>query len=288
MKIGIGVPASIPGVEGKLLLEWARQADAGPFSSIGLIDRLVYGNMEPLITLAAIAGVTERIRLMTTVLITPLRNAGILAKQSATLDAFSGGRLTLGLGVGAREDDFRAAPAPFHNRGKRFDQQLALMTRVWSGQPVGDGVGQIGPHPVQAGGPEILLGGYSPAAVQRVARWGNGFVTGGGNPVQANQFYRLAEETWKQAGKPGKPRLVGCGYFALGPDALERGAPAIRDYYAFRGPAVEQMVKAIPASPEAVRDIIKAFADIGADEYILWPTIPELDQVSRLADIVGG
>ncbi len=115
MKIGIGLPATIPGVNGQLVLNWARKADAGPFSSLAMLDRMVFPNYEPLTTLAAAAAVTQRVRLMTTVLITTLRNAGILAKQAATIDALSNGRLTLGLGVGAREDDFRAAPAQFRN-----------------------------------------------------------------------------------------------------------------------------------------------------------------------------
>jgi alkanesulfonate monooxygenase SsuD/methylene tetrahydromethanopterin reductase-like flavin-dependent oxidoreductase (luciferase family) len=113
MEIGVGLPATIPGASGSLVLDWARRADSGPFSSLGVIDRLVYKNHEAIISLAAAAAVTERVRLMTTVLIAPVRDAALLAKQSATIDAFSGGRLTLGLGVGAREDDFRAASAPF-------------------------------------------------------------------------------------------------------------------------------------------------------------------------------
>src|SRR5947209_2095479 len=211
MKIGIGLPASIRGVSGNLLIDWARKADAGPFSSLGIIDRLVFPNFEPLITLAAAAGVTQRIRLMTTVLLATLRNPGMLAKQAATLDALSGGRLTLGLGVGGREDDFRAAPAEFHNRGKRFEEQITTMKRIWSGQPLSDDVGPIGPQPVQEGGPEILIGGYSPTAIKRVGRWGDGIILGGsGDPTVAHQFYSIAEESWKAEGRSGKPRFVAC------------------------------------------------------------------------------
>jgi alkanesulfonate monooxygenase SsuD/methylene tetrahydromethanopterin reductase-like flavin-dependent oxidoreductase (luciferase family) len=287
MKIGIGLPAAIPGVQGPLVLDWARRADSGPFSSLGLIDRIVYNNYEPLITLAAVAGVTQRVRLMTTVLLAPLRNAGILAKQGATLDVISGGRLTLGLGVGARADDFLATSAELHNRGKHFNQQLATMERAWTGQPLSDNVGVIGPRPIQPGGPEILLGGYSSMAIKRFKRWGHGFIAGGGNPQLANQFFRETEETWKAAARPGKPRLVGCAYFAFGTDAVERAGAYIRDYYAFVGPAVEQRVRAVPTTVEAVRAIIRAFEDIGSDELIFWPCIPELDQVDRLSDLLG-
>jgi alkanesulfonate monooxygenase SsuD/methylene tetrahydromethanopterin reductase-like flavin-dependent oxidoreductase (luciferase family) len=288
MDIGIGLPATIPGTSGSLVLDWARRADSGPFSSLGILDRLVYPNYEPMITLTAAAAVTDRIRVMSTVLIAPLRRGGVLAKQAATLDALSGGRLTLGIGVGAREDDFRAAPASFHDRARRFEEQLELMRRVWSGQPVSDEVGPMGPPPAQPGGPELLIGGYSPAAIRRVGRWGDGFISGGiPDPEQVRQMFDVAEESWRAEGREGRPRLVGCMYYALGPNAAERGAHYISDYYAYFGPAVENMVRSIPSSPETIRGLFRAFEDIGADELVCWPTIAELDQVDQLAELVG-
>ena len=191
MKIGIGLPATIPGVGGDLILEWARKADAGSFSSLGVLDRLVYPNYESMITLAAAAGATRRVRLMTTILIAPLRNPGILAKEAATLDVLSGGRLTMGVAVGSREDDFLAAPASFKDRGRRFDEQLALMKRIWSGKPVGDNVGPVGPPPVQRGGPELLVGAVSPSAIRRVGRWADGLITPG-TPESVQQAYGVA------------------------------------------------------------------------------------------------
>jgi alkanesulfonate monooxygenase SsuD/methylene tetrahydromethanopterin reductase-like flavin-dependent oxidoreductase (luciferase family) len=246
----------------------------------------VYANYEPLITLAAVAGVTERVRLVTTVLIAPLRSPGILAKESASLDALSGGRLTLGLGVGNREDDFLAASASFRDRGKRFDQQLETMARVWSAGSFSQDVGPIGPAPAQAGGPEVLIGAYSPAGMQRLGRWGNGYIAGGAGAQQARQFFELAQKIWQEAGRPGKPRLVGCSYFALGPDAAEGANKSILSYYAFRGAGAQQLANNVPASPGAVSSTIRGYADLGADEVILWPCIPELDQIDRLADLV--
>src|SRR5215472_5775647 len=155
MQIGIGLPGTIPGVQGEFIIDWARRAESGPFSSLATLDRLVYPNYEALITLAAVAGVTQRVRVMTTVLIAPLRSPAMLAKQAASLDALSGGRLTLGLGVGGREDDYEVAGEPFHLRGSHFDEQLSLMRRVWAGETRLPGV----PSLSRAQRPEVLIGG---------------------------------------------------------------------------------------------------------------------------------
>jgi alkanesulfonate monooxygenase SsuD/methylene tetrahydromethanopterin reductase-like flavin-dependent oxidoreductase (luciferase family) len=288
MKIGIGLPTTIPHVEGKLVLDWARQAEAANFSSLGIIDRLVYGNYEPLISLAAAAGATSRIGLMTTVLLAPLRNPGVLAKQVASLDALSGGRFTLGVGLGGREDDYLFASESFQTRGKRLDEQLALMTRVWSGQPVSDKVGSIGPAPAQPGGPQILIGGNTPAAIQRLGRWGHGYICGGAPPEQAAQLYHVAEEVWQKAGKAGKPHFVSLAYYGLGPNATDGIMAYLGNYYAFLGPMAQQIAGAALSTPDAVRTALKAYNDIGLDELILLPCIPDLDQIKQLADIVHG
>ncbi len=286
MKIGIGLPATMPGIEGKRILDWAKKADSGPFSSLGILDRLVYPNYEALITLAAAAGVTQRIRLMTTVLLAPLRNPALLAKQAASLDALSGGRLTLGLGIGAREDDYLAASVAYKRRGKLFDEELETLKKIWSGHPLSDTIGPIGPTPIQSGGPEILIGGYSPASIQRVGHWGNGFIAGGRDPKGTQQFFQLAEESWKAAGRPGQPRLVGCFYYALGPDAKERAGTYLRNYYTWLGPMVEMMISNLPMTIGAIKERIQAYADIGADEVIIWPCTPDLEQLDQLAQLV--
>ena len=287
MQVSIGLPATIPGVHRDLIFDWARKADASLFASVGILDRLVYPNYESLMTLAAVASITQRVRLMTTILIAPLRNAGILAKQAATLDALSGGRLTLGLAVGSREDDFRAAPASFPDRGKRFDQQLATMRRIWSGHPLSDDIGPIGPPTAQQNGPELLIGGRGPQALKRVGLWGDGFISGGGGPQAAQQGYTRAKELWDAEGRAGKPRFVACGYFGLGPNATEGIHSYIEHYYSFLGPMANQFANSTPATPQAVKDIIEAFTDVGVDEALLWPCIPALDQVDRLAELIG-
>ena len=285
MQIAIGLPATIPGVAGQTIIEWAKKAEAGPFSSLGMLDRIVYPNYEPLITLAAAAAVTQRIGLVTNILIAPLRSAANLAKQAASLDALSNGRLTLGLAVGGREDDFVAAGVPFHERGKIFDQQLETMSRIWNGEAMNEQVGPIGPAPVRQGGPEILIGGNSPAAIGRVGKWGNGFIVGGGGPQGAEKSYKVAEDAWKEAGRPGKPRFVAGQYCAIGPK--DKAGAYIRDYYGFLGQYAERIASTLPTTPQELSEVVKAFEAIGLDELILWPCIPELDQVDRLAEVIG-
>lgn len=287
MKIGIGLPATHPGITGPELLEWARQADAGPFSSLGIIDRLAYSNFEPLITLAAAAGATQRIRLMTSVLLGPLRAAGMLAKEAASLDALSGGRLTLGLGVGVREQDYAAAGVPFSQRGKRLDDQLAIMKRVWAGEMASAQIGGIGPSPVQPGGPPILIGGFGPAAMRRVGQWADGYMGTVVDPQTAGQLYNGALQAWQAAGRTGKPRFVMGLYYALGPDALTRGGEYVRSYYAFDPAVAPMLAESVLATPEAIQAAITAYAEVGVDEINFWPTIPEIDQLHLLADIVA-
>ena len=292
MKIGIGLPGNVPGARGDVILEWARRADAGPFSSLGIIDRLVYDNYEPLVLLSAAAGVTSRVRLMTSVLIAPVRDAVLLAKQAATLDALSGGRLTLGLGVGRREDDYEAVSGNFHRRGRRFEEQLAVMKRVWSGQGSVNDLSAPGPQPIQPGGPELLIGGFAPAAIARAGRWANGYLGGGGDPEAARSLYQslyqTVEDAWRAAGRSERPRLVATNSFALGADAADRAAAQLRHYNQFLGAeGAESAARGVLTSPEQISSIIQALSGIGVDEMVFLPQVPDIDQVDRLADIVG-
>lgn len=287
VKVALALPAGMPDVPGPLVIEWARAIDEGPFSSISTIDRLVYPNWEPLAALAAAAAVTRRVRLMTSVVIAPVRDAALLAKQAATIDVLSGGRLSLGMGVGRKADDFVAADRPMPRRGKRFEEQLAVMRRIWAGQEPAGGVGPVGPAPVQAGGPEILIGGSAPAAVKRAGRLGDGYI-GSGSPETADGQFRLVEEAWRGMGRPGSPRLLATAGIALGADAAERGADQIRHYNAIYGPeAAERATRGLVASREAVLDLLKRFEDIGLDELVFIPRVPDLEQVDRLAQIIG-
>lgn len=280
MNIGLGLPIG----DIDALLTWARRADEGPFRTVALLDRLVYDNPEPLIALAAVAGATSRVRVQTEVLLGPLREPTSLAKQSATLDRISGGRFTLGIGVGAREDDFVAADADYHHRGRRLDEQMAVLRRVWAGEPVVAGVDPIGPAPTRQGAPEVLFGGFAPAALERIARWGDGFLNAA--PLEhTDQLFRAVERFWDDAGRTGRPRLVAQINAAVGPESVVAEATrAIRRYYGATPAFLEMTLQGLRTSVADVRDAVRAFGDLGADEvmFYCWSTDP--DQVDRLAD----
>ncbi|MGW5574306.1 LLM class flavin-dependent oxidoreductase [Nocardia thailandica] len=279
MHIGLGLPIADP----RSLPDWARRADAAGFSTLGLLDRLVYDNPEPLVTLAALAAVTERIRLQTEVLIAPLRDPALLAKQAATLDLMSGGRFALGLGVGGRADDHEASGTELRTRGRRLDEQVAVMRRHWSGEPVSATCGPIGPAPLTAGGPELLFGGFQPAAIDRVGRWGGGFLAAAA-PSWAGGLFDLARRSWRDHGRPGAPRIVAQLNAVLGPPALvEQARSAILDYYAFSGRA-DYMAAGLLTTVDEIRSGMDQFGELGADEVVLYCYGTDAEQVDRFAD----
>jgi alkanesulfonate monooxygenase SsuD/methylene tetrahydromethanopterin reductase-like flavin-dependent oxidoreductase (luciferase family) len=284
MKIGIGLPSTFLNVSGSLVRSWARIADEGPFSSLAALDQLAYRDFEPLVTLAVVAGETRRIQLMTSVLLAPLRHASLLAKETASLDVLSQGRLTLGLGIGTRKEDYHVASSSFRSRGKRFELQLEELTRLWSGQPMDAQTGPLCPTPVRPGGPEVLLGAFSPIAINRLERWGQGYISGGGDLPQINACFRMAEAAWQRGGKAGQPRLVALANFGLGRDAAARSTAYLLEYHAALGPMAQQMATFVLSSPAQIKANIQAFTDLGADELILMPCIAELDQVRLLED----
>ena len=139
MDVGIGLANAVRGVDRSGIVDWARRAEDAGFASLGTIDRIAYPSYESLVSLAAAAAVTERIRLVTDILIGPVRtNSALLAKQAATIDHLSGGRLTLGLAVGGRQDDYEESEADFKGRGKAFDAQLASSTRCGRARAASD------------------------------------------------------------------------------------------------------------------------------------------------------
>jgi alkanesulfonate monooxygenase SsuD/methylene tetrahydromethanopterin reductase-like flavin-dependent oxidoreductase (luciferase family) len=268
VRVGVGLPNTIPGIDGRTVLEWCRRADAGPLSSVGVLDRVAYDNLEPFMVLAAAAAVTSRVTLATMVAIGPLRTADLLVAQAASIDEISGGRFVLGLSIGARVEDYEVARVDPRRRGRALTDQLVMLR-------------------TGAGSAPLLAGGSSGEAFARMARYTDGYAHGGGPPRAFAGAASRARAAWSDAERPGRPLLWGQGYFALGREAIEPGADYLRHYYAFTGPFAEKVAAANLTTPQAVVDFVRGYEEAGCDELILFPTVADPAQVDRLAEVLA-
>jgi alkanesulfonate monooxygenase SsuD/methylene tetrahydromethanopterin reductase-like flavin-dependent oxidoreductase (luciferase family) len=280
MDVGIALPNAVPGTTGAQLTEWARRAETRGFSTLGTIDRVVYDNYEPLVALAAAAAVTERIGLATTVLLAPLRtNTVELAKQARSVNALSGGRLTLGVGLGARDDDYEASGVEMNGRGKRLDTMLGEMREIWAGDEVGPSI---------AAAPRLIAGGHADASYARVARFADGWIAAASGPDQAREGIEKARAAWSEAGREGAPHLMALAYFSLGDRAEEDVRENLMHYYAWLGEEIAPMIAgAAVKDAGAVKQLLAAYEEAGCDELVLCPSSADPRQVDLLADAAG-
>jgi alkanesulfonate monooxygenase SsuD/methylene tetrahydromethanopterin reductase-like flavin-dependent oxidoreductase (luciferase family) len=291
MKIGMNLPVMVPALTRDVILEWCRRIDAGPFSSLAAGERVAFPNPEVMTTLAAAAAVTERVTIAFSVLVAPMHDPVHAAKQVATLDVISGGRVSLGVGTGAREEDYRAYGARWDSRLlSRLEASVATMRRVWRGEAVAQGP-PVGPLPVQAGGPEVLAGVLLPQATRSAARWADGISSFSFGPTREDVGARfdLARAAWRDAERTSPPRLVTGFWFALGDRAREQLDGYLERYLAFMGPtAGRELAPHVTAtSPAALRDAIALVADLGADELLLVPTTSDPDEIDRVLDAIS-
>jgi alkanesulfonate monooxygenase SsuD/methylene tetrahydromethanopterin reductase-like flavin-dependent oxidoreductase (luciferase family) len=282
--IGIGLPGHVPGIDGPTLVEWARRAENRGFTTLSMSDRLVWSTPEPLTTLAAAAGATERIGLLTSVLLAPLRqNHTLFAKEVATVDQLAGpGRLALGLAPGLREDDFTESGVSFAGRGTQLDRLVARLSEVWGG------AGGVGPRPATPGGPPLLFGGNSAAAIRRIVSVGTGWIAGDATVADIEAFAPRLTAAWAEAGRAGDPRLVASVMYALGPDAEKAMTHAIGTYYAFGGAEyVDYGIDIAHTTPEHVATAVRSFERAGVHELIFMGNDTDPGQVDLLADALG-
>ena len=286
------LPQMVADYDRSTTLDWCHAIDAGPFHSLACGERVTWRNQEMLVLLSAAAALTERVMIYPTVIVSPMHGTGLLAKQIATLDVLSDGRVVVGLGVGGREQDFRAAEAPFGRRYDRLDEQAAELRRLWAGEPAFDDTDPIGPAPAQPGGPRLLAGSQGPKGLARAARWADG-ICGQlmASPVDAIadevQRYRAA---WRDAQRDDEPYITTSFWYSLDPDrpldVLQRYA---REYAAVFGEGVAEWMAGLQsvAGPEALTAGIEACRAAGVDELVLVPTSSALAELERTMDLVG-
>jgi alkanesulfonate monooxygenase SsuD/methylene tetrahydromethanopterin reductase-like flavin-dependent oxidoreductase (luciferase family) len=194
-----------------------------------------------------------------------------LAKQAASIDHISNGRLSLGLAPGGRAEDYELTGTDFHRRGRNLDRHIETMKATWRGE------NGVGPSPVQPGGPDILLGGSSPRTFARVAR-NQGWIAGAGGGAAG--FARGREqvmEQWSKAGRQGKPRFIAVGHYSLGPNADANARKVLA--YSYGAERAEPMVQAMPRTADAIIEMLQSFAAEGCDEVVLAACDQELEQL---------
>ena len=250
MKFGIAFANTGPFTQARDATAFAQAAEAAGFESLWTVEHVVvpsdYGSAypysptgkmpgaddmpipDPLIWLTWVAAVTERIKLATGILILPQRNPVVLAKEVATLDAMSAGRLILGIGVGWLEEEFQAIGVPFAERGKRTDEYIAAMRALWTevkatfhGEFVQFDDCILRPHPAQGSVP-IHVGGHTDIAARRAGRLGDGFFPGKGSIEELAHSFDVARAAAVDAGRDPQAIEMTTGAVSLGgPSALD-------------------------------------------------------------------
>ena len=296
MRLGMNLPVMVPGLDRDAILSWCRAIDEGPWDTLALGERINFPNPEAITTLAAAAAVTERVEILYNVAVVPLHDPVLLAKQLATIDVISGGRLTVGVGVGGRAEDYRAVGARWEGpKLQRLADGVARMRAVWGGEVVGDARRPVEPFPVQAGGPSILAGSLGPKSIERSAQWADGLL-GFDFSFDAGAVggaFDRCREAWADAGRDDEPRLASGTWFALGDhdhggDGRAQMRTYLKRYLNFLEPATDDL---IPLAIITDGDALAAAADrarqLGADDFVLTPTTASLDELRRAAEILG-
>ncbi len=276
-------------------LAWCRDVDAGPWASLAVPERVTYTSHDWTVDLAAAAALTERVRLWTTIVILPAHDEVAVAKQLASVDVLSDGRLTVGVGVGGREHDYLAIGGSFSRRWQRMDEQVARMRRIWAGEPPFDGADQVGPRPVQDPVP-IIAGVMGPKSIARAARWADGvdgaWTMDGDRDAMAAAFNQI-RDAWDAAGRSEAPHLSSSIWYSLpgrdGDDAEARLRDYAHTYMSIMGEGVGEWAASSVAcfTADALRRAVDNARDAGADEFFLVPTTSDPDELARTRDALG-
>ena len=288
------MPVMEPDLDATVLRNWAGAIDEGPFSSLCWGERIAFENPDSLTLLGALAAWTDRVRLVTTVIVPQLHDPVMLAKALATGDMLCGGRLTVGIGVGGRHEDYHAVGAdPATQTMRGMAERVAVMKRVWAGEKLTDSVLPVGPSPVQAGGPPLLVGSIGPKTIRSAAAWADGLAGAALDldVVKQNELFDVARAAWAGAGKP-KPHLATSFWFAFGSHQQAR-AQVHRHLRRYMNWIPAEYVDAMApmtgwaGSEDELAAVLRKFEQVGTDEIQLIPTSSDLDQLRRAADVVG-
>lgn len=291
MKIGICLPYMKAGLTRDDYLRWFRAIDEGPFSSLSCGERVHGPTYDMRVLLSAAAAMTSKVEITPTLYVLPMHNAVRVAKEIATLDILSGGRVNkVALGYGGRELDYQAVGARFQGRYGRMDRQVAEMRQVWDGQAVVDGGGPIGPSPTRPGGPQLLAGAMGPKSIERCAQWAQGLYAWSGNGEQdeLERSFAMADAAWERAGQAQRPYRLGGFWYTLAEDGQRKLYDYVYNYLAIAGPEIATMMaqSVHRSSADAVAEALDNAEAAGCEELFLVPATAEIAEVERVAEII--
>jgi alkanesulfonate monooxygenase SsuD/methylene tetrahydromethanopterin reductase-like flavin-dependent oxidoreductase (luciferase family) len=294
LDVGMTLPVMEPDIAPEVLRDWAERIDAGPFSSLCFGERVAFDNPDALTLLGAVAAWTRRVRIGTTVVVPQLHDPVHLAKALATGDRLSGGRLSVGLGVGGREEDYAAVAADWSSRTMAgMAERAATLRRVWNGENLTGATRPVGPRPVRPGGPELLVGTLGHRTTRHAARWADG-VAGMTLDVDVEgtaALFDVARAAWAEAGRPA-PRLTTSFWFALAETSPGPRRQIHRHLRHYMNWLPADLVDALAPTAgfagtlEELRVVLDRFAAIGTDEVQLIPTSDDARQVDLVAGLL--
>jgi len=290
MKVSLCLPYMEREYDRTTTLEWCRLADAGPFASLSCGERITSYTQDMRVVLSAAAALTERIRIVPSLYVLPMHSPVRVAKEMATLDVLSAGRVTVTVGVGGRADDYKALESPFTNRLQRLDDGVAAMRRIWAGEPPFAGADPVGPTPIQAGGPPIWAGAMNPNAMRRASAWADGvygFSMDAGVKTVREQRER-ARAAWLERGRSEPYIATGFWY------SLAAGAEATLKTYVYEYLKIidDGIAKAVAETmtcftADAVANALDAIEAEGCDECFLVPASLDTAEIERAADVIA-
>lgn len=291
MRYGVCLPYMKSDYDRTMLLDWCAAIEAGPWDSLSCGERITGPTCDMRILLGAAAAVTSRVRIVPSLYVLPMHSAVWAAKEIATLDVVSGGRVTVTVGVGGREKDYRAVGASFDRRHERMDRQVAEMRRIWAGEPPFEGADPVGPAPVQAGGPPLLIGAMGPKSMRRGAAWAQGayLFSLNGNRQEFAGMIRMADEAWEAAGRTERPYRMAGFWHSLADDAAPRLQQYVYDYMKIAGDGIASQVarSMTRSSADEVRRAIDELHELEVDEIMFVPVTADRSELERLANLLA-
>lgn len=292
MKIGVCLPYMKAGLTRDDYMEWFRAIDNGPFHALSCGERVHGPTYDMRVVLSAAAAATSRVEITPTLYVLPMHSATRVAKELATLDILSGGRVNnVAVGYGGRPKDYEAVGASFQGRYGRMDRQIEEMRKVWNGQEMVAGGGMIGPTPQRPYAPGLLAGAMGPKSIERCSHWADGLYAWSGNGEQdeLERTFAMADDAWERNGRSAKPYRMGGFWYTLADGGQQKLYDYVYEYLAIAGSDIATMMaeSVHRSSADAVLQALDNAEAAGCEELFMVPATADIAEVDRLSELLA-